>query len=86
VLVKVQEGNELDMKADTSYRSGVGTLLHMPRWSRLDVLNAVRELSMSMMVASQAHMNAMQQTMQYCLNNPNRGLLLQPNEHWDGNP
>jgi hypothetical protein len=24
--------------------------------------------------------------MQYCLNTPNRGILLQPNEHWDGNP
>jgi hypothetical protein len=39
-----------------------------------------------MMVASQAHMKAIQRTMQYCLNTPNRGILLQRNEHWDGNP
>jgi hypothetical protein len=40
MLVKVQEGNELDIKAQKTYRSGVGKLLHMMRWSRLDVLHA----------------------------------------------
>jgi hypothetical protein len=24
--------------------------------------------------------------MQYCLNTPNRGTMLQTHEHWDGNP
>jgi hypothetical protein len=38
-----------------------------------------------MMVARQVYMKAMRQTMQYCLNMHNRGILLQPNEHWDGN-
>jgi hypothetical protein len=74
------------MKAHKTYRSGVGKLLHTMRWSRLDVLNAARELSESMMVARQAHRKAMQQTLQCCLNTPNMGVLLQPNEHWDGNP
>jgi hypothetical protein len=86
VLVKVQEGNGLDMKAQKTCRSGVGKLLYMRRWSRPDVLNATRELSKSMMVASQAYMKVMQRTMQYYLNTPNRGILLQPNEHWGGNP
>jgi hypothetical protein len=86
VLVKVQEGNELDTKEQKTYRSGVGKLLHMMRWSRPDVLNVARELSKSTMIASQAHTKAMQRKMQCCLNTPNRGILLQPNEHWDGNP
>jgi hypothetical protein len=64
VFVKVQEGNELDTKEQKIYRSGVGNFLHMMRWSRLDVFNAVMELSKSMMVASQVHMKAMQRTMQ----------------------
>jgi hypothetical protein len=85
MLVKVQERNELDMKAQKN-RSGIGKLLHMMRWSRPDVLNGVREMSNDMMVSRQAHMKAMQQTMQYCLNKPNRGVMLQSNEHWDGNP
>jgi hypothetical protein len=86
VLVKVHEGNELDMKAHKTYRSGVGKLLHMMRWSRPDVLNITREMFMIMVVACQAHMKAMQRTMQYCLNTTNRGILLQPNDHWGGDP
>jgi hypothetical protein len=84
VKLKVQKGNELDRNAQKTYRSGVGKLLHMMIWLRLNVLNAVRKLSKSMMVTIQAHnIKAMQRTMQYCLNTPNRCIMLQPNEHWD---
>jgi hypothetical protein len=31
-----------------------------------------------------AHMKAMYRTMKYCTETPNRGLVLQPNESWDG--
>jgi hypothetical protein len=79
MLVKMQQGNELDMKAKKPYRYGVGKLLHMMRCSRPDVLNAMRELSNSMMAASQAYMKAMQRTMPYCLNTPNRVIMLQTN-------
>jgi hypothetical protein len=59
-------------------------LLHMMRWSRPDILNAVRELSKNMKVASEAHMKAMQCTMRYNLVIPERGLLLKPNGKWKG--
>jgi hypothetical protein len=86
VLMKVQEGNELDIKEQKTYGSGVEKLSPMVRWSRPDVWNAARELSKSMLGASQAHMKATQRTMQYFFNTPNQGILLQPNEHCDESP
>jgi hypothetical protein len=84
------------VKADTTdcipadelfnYRFGVGKLLHMMRWSRPEILNAVRELSQYMSGASLAHVKAMQRTMKYCVGSPERGLLLKVIGEWDGNP
>ncbi len=68
------------------YRSGVGKLLHMMRWSRPEILNAVREESRYMSGASLAHVKAMHRTMKYCVGTPERGLLLKPVGKWDGNP
>jgi hypothetical protein len=68
------------------YRSGVGKLLHMMRWSRPEVLNATRELSRYMSGASMAHVKAMHRTMKYCIGTASRGLLLKPTEEWDGDP
>ena len=45
VLLKCDEKNKMSDKDQTTYRSGVGKLLHMMRWSRPEILNAVRELS-----------------------------------------
>jgi hypothetical protein len=81
VKVQVQKGNELGMKAQKTCSYGVGKLLRMMRCSGPEVLNAVGGLSKSMMVARHACMKEMQQTMQYCLNTSNRGILLQLNEH-----
>jgi hypothetical protein len=68
------------------YRSGVGKLLHMMRWSRPEILNAVRELSRYMPGASLAYVKAMHRTMKYCVGSPECGLLLKPIGEWDGNP
>jgi hypothetical protein len=68
------------------YRSGVGKLLHMMRWSQPEILNAVRELSRYMSGASLAHVKAMHRTMKYCVGSPECGLLLKPIGEWDGNP
>ena len=45
VLVKCAEEHMLNKKDQKTYRSGVGKLLHMMRWSRPEILNSVRELS-----------------------------------------
>jgi hypothetical protein len=68
------------------YRSGVGKLLHMMRWSRPEILNSVRELSRHMQVASPVHIKALFRVLKYCSLTPDRGLLLKPNRAWDGSP
>ena len=56
ILMPCKEGEGMNPVGQTKYRSGVGKLLHMMRWSRPDVLNPVREQSRHMKEANQAHM------------------------------
>ena len=46
VLVPALPDDYVNQKMQRYYRSGVGKLLHMMRWSRPDIYNSVRELSM----------------------------------------
>ena len=85
VLQKSGDEPGMDAESQTKYRSGVGKLLHMMRWSRPEILNAVRELSRFGGIADPAHMKALMRTMKYCSATPNRGLLLKPDCKWDGN-
>jgi hypothetical protein len=75
----------LPSSEQTKYRSGVGKMLHMMRWSRPDTLNAVRELSRYMSGATRAHMDAMKRVMKYCCATPDQGLTLFPDQKWNGN-
>jgi len=68
------------------YRCGTGKLMHLTKWSRPEVMNAVRELSRYMSGALGSHVQAMYRVMKYCVGTPNRGLLLKPNARWDGDP
>jgi len=73
-------------KEQSTYRSGVGKLLHMMKWTRPEILNAIRELSRFMTGASKAHLKEMFRAMKYCVGTPNRGLLLKPTMKWNGDP
>ena len=84
ILTPCTKGCELDNKNQKTYRSGVGKLLHMMRWSRPELLNPVRKLSKGMKEASMRHLDTMKRTMRYCLATPLRGLLLKPSRQWDG--
>jgi hypothetical protein len=86
ILMPCKEEDALDDKRQAIYRTGVGKLLHMMRWSRPETLNAVRELSKHMKMASEAHLKAMYRLMKYCVETPERGLFLRPTREWDGNP
>jgi hypothetical protein len=55
----------------------------MMRWSRPDILNAVRECSKFMSGAWEVHMGAMKGIMRYVVNTAARGLKLSPNAEWD---
>jgi Reverse transcriptase (RNA-dependent DNA polymerase)/Zinc knuckle len=78
VLPAVIEGEELGEKDMKTYRSGVGKLLYLVRWSRPEAWNAVRELTRFMSKASLAHLKAMYRAMKYMLGTPNRGKIFQP--------
>ena len=78
VLQKGRPEECMKEKDQSIYRSGVGKLLHMMKWTRPDILNAVRELSRFMMGATKAHMREMVRAMRYCVGTQNRGLLLKP--------
>ena len=58
----------------------------MMKWTRPEILNAVRELSRFMTGATRAHMTAIYRVMKYCVGTPNRGMFLKPNGKWDGDP
>jgi hypothetical protein len=60
------------------YYFGVGMLLHMMKWSRPEISNAVRELSRFMKTATLAHMKAMKNVMNYTVATTEHGLLLKP--------
>jgi Reverse transcriptase (RNA-dependent DNA polymerase) len=55
VLVKGDCKDMLMPTKQTKYRSGVGKLRYLATWSRLDILNAVREISRHMKEPNQVH-------------------------------
>jgi Reverse transcriptase (RNA-dependent DNA polymerase) len=86
VLQKYDPKDAISEKEQSIYRSGVGKLLHMMKWTQPEILNAVRELSRFMTGTAMAHLKEMYRAMKYCVGTPSHGLLLKPNMKWDGNP
>ena len=74
----------LDLEKQRKFRSGVGKLLHLAKWSRPDIKNSVRELSRGMAQSTETAYKSMQRVMKYCVATPNRGLLLAPTGIWTG--
>ena len=84
VLSPSEDGDVLNPKIQTMYCSGVGKLIHLMQWSRLEIYNAVRELTMHLGKCNKFHVNAMKRTMQYCTTTPERGWQISPKQKWDG--
>jgi hypothetical protein len=82
--VKCEEQDGVGQALQTKFRAGVGKLLHMMRWSRVETQNAVRDLSRMMKVANVAHVKGLMRVMKYYVATPKRGLVLQPHGVWDG--
>ena len=68
----------------SKYRSGVGKLIHLSKFSRPDVLNAVREVSRYSHGPTAAHEAAMLRIMKFVLGTAEKGLVLKPDTSWDG--
>jgi hypothetical protein len=86
VLTVSETQQKLSDEAQREYRKGTGKLLHLAKKSRPEILNSVRELSRFMANATAGCLTAMYRVMKYCVGTPKRGLLLQPNEKWNGDP
>jgi hypothetical protein len=85
-LVKGDDGTNISGAMQAHYRTGVGKLLHMMRWTRPEIQNAVRGLSKFMSGATLVHYRAMLRVMNYCVTTANRGLELKPDRKWNGDP
>lgn len=84
VLQPTTDESKVSVAMQRQYRKGVGKLLHMTRWSRPEMQNAVRELSRRMQASSGAHRKAMHRVMKYCVDTKDRGWMLKPTRKWDG--
>ena len=85
ILVKPKDDEKVVSKKEQSkYRTGVGKLLHMMQWLRLDILNPTRKLSKHLTKATTVHMKALYGLMTNCLATEKRGLKLAPNQKWNG--
>jgi hypothetical protein len=84
VLQQAAGDATLTPKRQSTYRSGVGKMLHVMRWSRPDTLNATREVSRFLQRPNPAHDKALHRVLEYCAKTPERGLLLAPTGFWDG--
>jgi hypothetical protein len=83
-LQVIPEGTNIPQEKQSIFCKAVGKLLHVMRWSRPDILNAVRETSRFMSGANEAQYKAVYRVMKYCADTPNRGLVLNPTGKWDG--
>ena len=84
ILPRCEPEQGMSEKMQKKFRTGTGKLLHMMRWSRPDILNAVRELSKRMKTCNENHYKAMIKVMEYVSHTPDRGLFLRPRGQWDG--
>ena len=57
--MKARDNMAVDSKQPSVYQSGVGKLIHIMKWSRPDVLNALQDLMQHMSVATLCHIKAM---------------------------
>ena len=83
-LSKAKESESVSPEETTYYRKGTGKILHMMRWSRPEIYNAVRDLSRNVSFVTKCHILAIHQVMAHCVSTPIRGWKLRPKREWDG--
>jgi Reverse transcriptase (RNA-dependent DNA polymerase) len=84
VRAKGEDHEIMDGVMRTKYRLGDGKLRFLATWSRLDILNAVREVSWHMQAPTKKHYEAMIRVMAFCIATPERGHEIEPDCKWDG--
>ena len=78
-IMKIKEKDNdligLEPSMQTRYRSGVGILLYLVKFSRPDISNSVRELSKVMDKATESHYRSLLRTIKYVLTTQNLSLF-----------
>ena len=74
----------LEEKRYTNYRKGVGKLIHVAKYSRPTISNAVHEMTRFGGNPNEAHEKAMLRCMKHCVKTKDRGAIIRPNRYWDG--
>ena len=64
-----------------TYRSGVGTLLYLTKYSRPDICNPVRELSKTMDAPAPVHLKEMYKVIRFVLSTKDYGLKFELRKH-----
>ena len=82
---EVTDEEALGDKEHGEYRTAVGKLLHVCRWSRPEIWNAIRELTRAVQKPGGRHMESAKKVMKYCVDTPKRGWYLKPGRKWNGN-
>lgn len=83
-MVNVKKEDGVDDEKQTKFKSEVGKLLHLMRWSRPDIRNIVRECSRRMTACNKNHMKSMLRCMKYCIDIKHRGWTIKPDRKWNG--
>ena len=75
---------KLNDEMHSDYRKGVGKLIHLTKFSRPEVGNAVRDLATKGSFPCQSNYEGMIRAMHYTVGTKDRGLVLKPFGEWDG--
>ena len=78
VLRRPESGGILANKDQSKYQPGIGKMMHMMRWSRLDIYNATHDCARHVTLARKTHYNAMLSIMDYYVTTPERGFVRKP--------
>ena len=82
-LRRPKEGEAVSEVCQKSYRTIVGILIHITRWSGPDIMNAVREATKHMQASTPAHKRYVNVLIGFLTRSKNRGWKLMPTRKWD---
>ena len=84
LLSNAAEGEVVDATLLRMYRAIIGKLMHIARWSRPEIYNAVREGSRHVQASTPAHRRYVDKICTYLVHTAKRGCQLKPTRTWCG--
>ena len=81
IIMRPQDESEkVDAATHSLFRSGVGMLLYLVKFSRPEISNAVRELAKVNDGPTKAHMKSLYQLIKYVVDTRHHGLVMEPTD------